>query len=185
MRRPAWILFAGAAFAAGLLWPAGDPRPAADSEVWVTNFPSLQQVGGTVSVDNLPRTGVQVKREEVVVPPLQRNDLDDSVQAPAVETAGFGHAVLCLQGEMKGADFRPGLVGAVLIPDEEPVLRALRETRRIEFPLEVAAQMQSGDGAYFNSDPVEFPLAFPRYRVYFYNTTGRGASVNLYLYLTQ
>jgi hypothetical protein len=183
MKKSGWMVLA-AALVVGLLWSAGSPRPSGDSQVWVTNFPELQKVGGTVSVDNFPRFGVQVKREDVVVPPLQRNDLDDSVQAAAVDTGGFSKAVLCLQGEMKGGGFRPGFVGAVLVPDEEPVVRALREARRIEFPLETAARMESGDGAYFDSGPVEVALAFPRYRVYFYNTTGRGASVNLYLYLS-
>ena len=77
-----------------------------------------------------------------------------------------------------------GNVGVLLVPDEEPVLRALRDGRRVEFALETSAQILKGSSPYFDGGPVTLPLAFPRYRVFLYNTMSRGVEANVYMYMT-
>lgn len=172
--------------AAAFFWPAPPARTSLESgEVTVTNFPEVQRVTGGVEISNLPPNTAFLRREGVVVPPFSRSDLFDAVQSEPVETAGFSRVVLSLQGEIRDSMPRPGVVGAVLIPDEEPVITALREARKVEFPLEVTAPLDSSAAVTFASEPVEAKVAFPRYRLYFYNTTGKGAGVNLYLYLSR
>lgn len=181
----------GAALAAGMalaafFWPSQVARSGSDyAEVTVRNFPEVQAVSGTVAVSNFPPAAAFVRREGVVVPPFSRSELYDAVQGEPISTEGFSRMVLSLQGEIRDALPRPGVVAAVLVPDEEPVLLALRDARKVEFPVEVAAPLESAGAVYFASEPVEARVAFPRYRVYFYNTTGKGAGVNLYVHLTR
>jgi len=75
-------------------------------------------------------------------------------------------------------------VGVMLIPDEEPIVRALREDGRLQFPLEATAQVTPGESSFFASDPAARRVAFPRYRIYLYNSSNKSVEANLYLYLT-
>jgi hypothetical protein len=175
---------AAAVALAAFFWPAQAPRSDSDyAEVTVRNFPAVQAVSGTVAVSNLPPATAFVRREGIVVPPFSRSELYDAVQAEALDAGGFSRMVLSLQGEIRDAQPRPGVVAAVLVPDEEPILMALRDARKVEFPVEVAAPLDTAGTLYFASEPVEASVAFPRYRIYFYNTTGKGAGVNLYVHL--
>lgn len=155
-------------------------------EVLVQNFPELQKVEGRVAVDGVVRHSQLVRREELQVTPARRNAAADLTPAGVVETDGFTHVVLSLAGEVRDRYFEPGTVGALLVPDEEPVLKSLREAGRLEFPVEVVATVdpKSGGGR-FASQPTSAPLAFPRYRVYLYNTSDKSVEAHLYLYLTQ
>lgn len=178
--------FAAALALAAFFWPAHVARTESDSqEVTVRNFPTVQAVSGTVAVSNLTPVTAFVRREGVVVPPFSRSELYDAVQGDPIVTEGFTRMVLSLGGEIRDSSPRPGVVAAVLIPDEEPVLAALRDARKMEFAVEVAATLESAGTLYFASEPVEAKVAFPRYRVFFYNTTGRGAGVNLYVHLSR
>jgi hypothetical protein len=44
--------------------------------------------------------------------------------------------------------------------------------------------IKSGDSEYFSSALSSERVAFPRYRVYLYDTLNRPAEANVYLYLT-
>ncbi len=151
--------------------------------VTVTNFPKVQEVQGAISVQNIPRHGELVKRESVIVPPVRRSETNALIQGGTVETEGFTEAILSLQGEFKDSLFGAGTIGALLVPDEDPIVRAMLDGKRIQFPLEVAAQVVAGDSPFFNSAQARVPLGFGRYRVFFYNTGNKGAEVNLYVYL--
>ena len=78
----------------------------------------------------------------------------------------------------------PGDVGAILLPDEDAVLRAFNEDGKFQFTQEIQASAVSGLSPWFASGQEKFTIGFPRYRIFFYNTTDRTVGVNLYVYLT-
>lgn len=172
-----------------VLLPSGATRAPQEDQaggvdmVAVSNFPKVQEVQGSVSVTSVTPHGQLVRKEGVIVTPVRRNDTNALISGGTIETEGFTEAMLSLQGEFKDSLFGPGTIGVVLVPDEEPIVRAMMDGRHIEFPLEVAAQVATGDSPYFNSAQARVPLGFARYRVYFYNSSNKGAEVNLYVYL--
>lgn len=151
-------------------------------EVWVANFPEVQEVRGKVGIEGTIRHGELARRQEVVSP-VARHEVLNLIAGGTVETDGFTSVVLSLQGQVKDTVFSPGTVGALLVPDEEPVLRALREGGRIQFPLEVRAQLSPEESTHFASEPTPRRIGFPRYRVFFYNSSDRSVDANLYVYL--
>jgi len=153
-------------------------------QVEVVNFPEVQRFQGDIDVKGPIAHSRLLRREKVTVPPVGRSYAPELVQAEPAETDGFTDVVLNLEGEIKGTSFTPGAVGAVLIPDEEPVLRALKEEGQFLFPLEIAAHPAPSGPRTFSAATVRTIVGFPRYRIYFYNDTDRTAEVTLYLYLT-
>ncbi len=184
MRKIGWT----AVGAALVLWlalsEAGRAVTGEVQEVFVRNFPELQEIKGTVSVEGPIRHSSFERREGVIVPPARRGEVANLTSAGVIDTAGFTGAVLSLEGEVRDNLFDSGLVGALLIPDEGPVLHAFREDSRIEFPLEAAAQVDPQKGSRFSSEPTVRPIAFPRYRVFLYNGSNKSVETNLYVYLT-
>lgn len=169
-----------------LLVQASAPRTAAQDldRVIVTNFPEVQRVSGSVRVGAPIPQSQLVRRLDVIVPSVDRAATTQLVEAEAIDASGFTHVVLSLRGEVQGNLTREGTAGAVLVPDQEPVLRALREEGRFEFPLEARAAVAREDRGYFASDQPRYALGFPRYRVFLYNTADRSVEADLYLYLT-
>lgn len=164
------------------------PAPQASAQdvdrVIVTNFPEVQRVAGSVRVgEPIPQSEL-VRRLEVIVPPVDRAATTQLVEVPSVEADGFTHAVLALRGEVQGNLTRGGTTGALLVPNEEPIVRAFQEEGLVEFPLEVQAAVVPADRGYFASDQPRYALGFPRYRVFFYNSSDRPVEVDLYVYLT-
>jgi hypothetical protein len=165
------------------------PRDALRSQeeiqrVFVTNFPQTQQVAGTVSIDGVVRHATMRLVKDILVPPVDPKETTRLIQAGTVTTDGFTAVVLGLNGQTRGKTLRAGAVGALLIPDEEPMTRAFEEEGLMQFPIEIAAPSVSGASLYFASAQQRFTLGFPRYRVLLYNTTDKTATVNLYAYLT-
>jgi hypothetical protein len=185
MRR-SWVWAPVAAMAvAACLFGARTAKGSQESTtVWVQNFPEVQQVKGSLTIPGPIAHAILVRRERVVVPPMGRLDVNESVMAGVLEADGFTQATLSLQGEVADRQAVSGTIGALLIPDEEPVVRDLREARRVDFPLEVAAQVTAGGTVYFSGQAAHLPVGFPRYRIYFYNTSNKGVELNLYVYLT-
>lgn len=172
-----------AAVLLGVLLAPGSALSQRVQEVWVSNFPEVQEVTGRVGIEGTVRHGTFTRRQEVVSP-VGRQEVLNLVPGGTVETDGFTSVVLSLQGEVKDNVFAPGTVGALLIPDEEPVLRALRDGGRIQHALEVEARLTPEESSHFSSQPTEGRVAFPRYRIYFYNSGDRSVEANLFLYLT-
>ena len=56
---------------------------------------------------------------------------------------------------------------------------------KVMFPLEVVSESIPSKTAYFSSEPRKLQVAFPEYRVFFYNGTGKTSEVDLFAYLTQ
>jgi len=167
-----------------LLIPAGVVYSQELMKVFVTNFPDLQRIRGSVVVEGPIQNAELVTLADITVSPVKPTDTTRLISAGSLSTDGYPYLVLSLSGQVKGTVYRAGTVGAILIPEQDPILRAFDEKGRIQFPLEVTASGVSGVSAYFASDPSRFALAFPSYRIFLYNTSDKTVTVNLYAYLT-
>lgn len=154
------------------------------SRVFVTNFQDPQRISGSVEVQKVIPHAELVRRTDLVVSPAQRYETTQLTDAGVIDTAGFTFLVLSLEGQVKGRPFQNGTVGAILLPDEEPVIRAFQEEGQLHLTLEAGAPVAAHQSAYFSASESSLPIAFPRYRVLLYNSTDKTASVNLYAYLT-
>ena len=152
--------------------------------VFVTNFPKVQQVSGTISVDGTIRHAVPRRFKEIVVPPVAPTEVSRLIPGGALEVDGFTSVVLSLNGQSKGKTLKPGVVGAILLPDEESVLRVFEEEGKTQFPIEIRTAPFSASSPYSASDPQRFLVGFPRYRIWLYNTSDSSVSTNLFAYLT-
>lgn len=167
------------------LWsPQTLSQPESLAPVVVTNFPDIQEVEGSVSIRGLvPHTRFVEPPQDTVVSPVERTAVNQLVDGGVLATDGFRHVVLSLSGLVKGTVGKPGRLGAVLIPDVEMAQSALLEDGLYLFPLEVTADLTPGS-TFVASDPVTLPVAFPRYRVYFYNGSDRAVGARLFSYLS-
>ncbi len=183
--RPVPVLVAVLAVALLLFaLPAGVAVSQEIQRVFVTNFPSTFPVEGTVAVRGPIRQAAMTPLREVVVPPVAPKETTRLIEGGVLTTDGFTNMVLSLSGQIKGEVVRAGSVGAILVPDEEPVVRAFDEKGQLQFSLEVTAAGVSGASPYFASNQPRLQVGFPRYRVYFFNTSDKTVTVNLFAYLT-
>jgi hypothetical protein len=177
----------GAAAAGALFFLMPASAASQDQEpqmVRVINFPETQRVAGAVAIQGtIHQAALTAIREIEVWPLVNPGDTRRLVPAGTITTDGFGAVVLSLTGQSKGTLTRAGEVGVILVPDEEPITQALEERSQILFALEVKAAATPGP-LYFSSGQPRFTVAFPRYRVFVYNTTDKTAAVDLYAYLT-
>lgn len=150
-------------------------------DVQVTNFPALQQVTGSVLIEGRTKF---IRQEGVVVHTAQRADLTEMAYAGTIETDGFTSMLISLQGEVRTGAFSSGTVGVLLVPDEKPILRVLRDAKRLQFPIECAVQVKAGGPVYFESEQVQKRVAFSRYHIYLYNTSNKSVEANIYVYLS-
>ncbi len=151
--------------------------------VEVINLPKVQAVDGQVEVVGPISQTELLRLAQEVVSPVEPGETTDMVLAGTLQSAGFGTVVLSLTGQVRAAFYQPGQVGAILVPDVEPVRTAFLEEGQLLFPLRVEADAGAANGVYFSSDQPLFRLGFDRYRVYFYNTTDRPATATLFAYL--
>ncbi|HEV8631843.1 MAG TPA: hypothetical protein VGV61_16125 [Thermoanaerobaculia bacterium] len=165
---------------------AGSPPRSSDSgeiqSVVVTNFPETQQVAGTVSVAR-PIPSTRLLTTKALVAPGGPADLDDLTDAGAIDVSGFAFATLSLAVTVQGTLAAPGKVGVLLVPDQPEVLAALRTPGVLQFSLSVEAPVAPSASGIHQSTPSTVRLAFPRYRVFFYNTTPRTSEATLYTYV--
>jgi hypothetical protein len=150
--------------------------------VVVTNFPETQAVTGTVAIlQPPPATRLLVSR--ALVSTAQPTELGSLTEAGTLDATGFVSATFSLGVVLQGSIVGGGKVGAVLVPDLPEVLAVMRNQQIVEFPLQVEAAVGPSISGVHASTPATLRLAFPRYRVFFYNTTQRSAEVALYSYL--
>lgn len=154
------------------------------AEVVVTNLPDIQKVAGIVSIDR-PIPGTALTQLSALVTPVARDETTSLVLAGVLNASGYAEVALSLRGEVQSALHRDGRVGVLLLPDQEPIVRAFLEAGELQFPLEASAAALRGRlGIFASSRGERLVLGFPRYRVYFYNTTDKPAEVDLYAYLS-
>ena len=184
MKKPAVIILLAAASAGFILSPRGTAVGQEIQSVIVTNFPKVFNISGAVTVEGPVKQAKLAALREVVVPPVNPKDTVRLIQGGIVDSDGFTAMVLGLQGQIKGEVYRPGTVGVFLLPDEEPIVHAFEEKGLMQFAAEVNVAGVSAGSPYFASSSNRTQIAFPRYRTYFYNTSDKTVTVNLYAYLT-
>jgi hypothetical protein len=178
------ILACGAASLLWLLLPTGEVASQSVRQVFVTNFPDVQEVEGKVAIRGPVRLAKSLSLEDITIAPVERDDTTRLVEAGVLETEGFPNVILSMHGVVKGHVTRPGTVGAILIPDETTIQEAFAELGVMHFILETAAGGVSSKTPYFASNQPRYTVAFPRYRVLMYNTTDKTVSASLFAYLT-
>ena len=184
MKRLAVFALGAAAMAAFVLSPPGSAVAQEVQSVLVTNFPKVFNIDGVVKIEGPLKHARFAAVRDVVVPPVNPKETTRLIQGGIVESDGFTTMVLSLQGQIKGEVFRSGTVGVFMLPDDEPIVHAFEEKGLMQFSTEVTAPGVSGASPYFASNSNRSPIAFPRYRTYFYNTSDKTVTVNLYAYLT-
>jgi hypothetical protein len=167
-----------------IVTPVGEVVSREFQEVLVMNFPDTQRITGSVTVEGLIRSAELAAVEDNTVPPVKPSDTNRLIDVGTLDTDGKTYAVLSLAGHVKGQVGKAGTVGALLIPEIDTTSRAFNEKGQVLFPLEVEAAAEPGSTGFFGSEPSRRMLAFPRYRVFLYNTTDQAVSVDLYAYLT-
>ena len=149
--------------------------------VWVANFPNVTRVEGTVGIDGPIKTAASASLKETLVSPVAREKTTNLIDGGVVDLSGFSGVVLSLAVETKGELGRSGNVGALLVPEETVISRAFREDGETLFAMEVEADLDPGR-SYFASRQPDYTVSFPRYRVYYYNTTDKSVAATLFLY---
>src|SRR5437867_5195761 len=143
------------ALAAALLFALAPGRAPLSQEdvqrVLVMNFPTTQQVAGAVTVDGVIRHGSLQRLKDIQVPPVGPKETTRLVQAGTLAADGFTAIVLGLNAQTRGKTLRAGAVGALLLPEEEPVTRAFEEEGLTQFSIEIKTPLVSGASLYFAS----------------------------------
>jgi hypothetical protein len=150
-------------------------------DVQVNNFPATQQIKGSVSLEGTTKF---IAKESMVVPPSQRAEVTEMVDAGTIVMDGYSSLVISLQGEMRSNVFSSGTIGVLLVPYERSILRILRDVKRTIYPIESTANTKSGDSIYFESEQAQHRIAFSQYKIYLYNTTNKQAEANVYFFLS-
>jgi hypothetical protein len=185
MKKPIVIIaLLAAATLVFVLTPPGTAIAQEARNVLVTNFPKVFPVNGTVVIEGPVKHAKFTALRDVIVSSVSPKDTVRLIQGGIVESDGFTDMVVGLQGQIKGEVFRPGTVGVFLLPDEEAIVHAFEEKGVMQFSNEVTAPGVSAASPYFASNASRIPIGFPRYRTYFYNTSDKSVTVNLYAYLT-
>jgi hypothetical protein len=184
MKKSVLIALLLAASLAFVLSPQGTAVAQEVRSVLVTNFPKVFNINGSVTIEGPVKHAKFAALRDVVVSPVNPKETVRLIQGGIVESDGFTAMVLGLQGQIKGEVFRPGTVGVFLLPDEESIVHAFEEKGLMQFATEVNATGVTAASPYFASTANRVPIGFPRYRTYFYNTSDKTVTVNLYAYLT-
>ena len=184
MKKPALIVLLVAAALGFILSPRGTAVAQEIQSVIVTNFPKVFNISGSVTVEGPVKMAKMTAIRDVTVSPVNPKDTVRLIQGGIVNSDGFTSMVLGIQGQIKGEVYRPGTVGVFLLPDEESIVRAFEEKGLMQFAIEVNAAGVAGTSSWFASNSDRHPIAFPRYRTYFYNTSDKTVTANLFAYLT-
>ena len=152
--------------------------------VQVVNLPPVQEISGAIEVAQpIPHARMIRIQDVVVSPQTPRDNTNRLVSAGTVDAAGFTRAMLTVGGDVKGTVPATAELGALLVPDETFVDDAFQRGY-ILFPIEVTAAVPANAAPSVGSDPKEIDLAFPRYKVYLFNTSSRAISAQVYVLLT-
>jgi hypothetical protein len=158
---------------------------AAQEPVIVVNFPTTQQVEGSVAVEvdePIPHSRM-VAFDPVDVTTVGRDETTRLIPGGTLETEGFTSVVLSMAGEIKGTVPEPSTLGVILLPDDDLVEEALA-LGFLVLPMELETQVPQESHPYASAMPERFDVAFPRYRVYFYNTGQRTVETRLFAMLS-
>lgn len=151
--------------------------------VRVVNFPEVQSVAGTVEMTT-PATNTELRSiSESVVAPIAPDDTANLVLAGTLDAHGFRSAIFSLAGQVKSNYPAGGAVGALLVPNTPFFQRAFEEDGEALLALRLEGVIVAGQSGAFATSMPRRDLAFPSYRVYFFNTSDQPSSAILYAYL--
>jgi len=155
---------------------------AQEGSITISNFPDIQTVDGGVEIAE-PIPSNEMKRfTDITVTTVKRHETNRLIDGGALEAGPFTAISLSLGGFVEGTPSEPATIGAVLVPDEDFVLEALKEGVYL-FPIEVTMNIPQESLPYVGTQSETHQLTFPRYRVYFYNTSPRTVKTQLYAFL--
>jgi hypothetical protein len=174
------LRIAGAALCAIALPPAS----ASAQEGWIRiiNFPEVQTVRGGVEIAEPIPSNEMVRLGGSTVTTVKRHQTNRLIAGGVLETGPFTAVRLSLGGFVEGTPPEPATIGAVLVPDEDFVLEALKEGVYL-FPIEVTIGIPQESLPYVGTASETHQLAFTRYKVYYYNSGQRTVKTQLYAFL--
>jgi len=163
---------------AAFSWPAF----AQEGSISISNFPEIQTVDGGVEIAEPIPSNEMIRFPDITVTTVQRHQTNRLISGGVLETGPFTAVSLSLGGFVEGTPPEPATIGAVLVPDEDFVLEALKEGVYL-FPIEVTMTIPQESLPYVGTRSETHQLTFPSYRVYFYNTSQRTVKTQLYAFL--
>jgi hypothetical protein len=137
--------------------------------------------GGVHIAEPIP-SNEMVRMDPITVTTVKRHQTNQLVSGGVIESGPFTAVRISLGGYVEGTPPEPATIGAVLVPDEDFVLEALKEGVYL-FPIEVTMSIPQESLPYVGAQSQTEQLSFPRYRVYFYNTSQRTVKTQLYAML--
>jgi hypothetical protein len=150
--------------------------------VGVLNFPKVQTVDGGVEIAEPVPSNEMVRIDPTTVTTVKRHQTNRLISGGVIESGPFTAVRLSLGGFVEGTPPSPATIGAVLVPDEDFVDEALKEGVYL-FPIEVTITIPQESLPYVGTASETHQLAFPRYRVYFYNSSPRTVKAHLFAFL--
>jgi hypothetical protein len=134
------------------------------------------------SIGPIQGSQAMVGTSGIAVPPVQRTEVTNMIDAGTIDTEGFTHVTVNLAAELKSPASTDGVVGAVLIPDVHPFDTAYTTLGLLPASLDVTSAARAHAGLYTMAKQATLEVGFPRYRVLLYNTTGAAATVAFFAY---
>ena len=129
-------------------------------------------------------SGSLVAFRNVGVTPVDRSQTTLLIDAGEIDTDGFVGLVINMTGQPEGTISKAGVVGVVLVPAVAPYDFAFRTLGVLPPIIEVPFPVDSGR-SFFMSNQMRFDVGFPRYRIFFYNSSDAAVRVSLFAYRTR
>lgn len=181
-RTVGWLIGVSALLAwSGAAAPAGGEGV---GEVRVLNFPDPQRIEGIVGLKAPVRLASEFAYRKVTVVPAGPRQPREVTDGGVLDLEGHARVVLSLAGETTSRIVAPGVVGALLLPDDPDILSIWQETGHAQLGVRVEAAVAPTARGLFESTSVELRPAFPRYRVYFYDTLSSSVELRFYALAT-
>ena len=77
-------------------------------------------------MEKMERSEALVGLRGLTVPPIERSETTNLIDAGTIDTDGYSYMTLNLVAELKGSASKSGVLGVLLLPDVEPFGRAWR-----------------------------------------------------------
>jgi len=129
------------------------------------------------------QTNSLFEKRGIIVNSVERSQLQSLIDAGTIETEGYSEIILNMGGIPNAEPQKPGIIGAILIPDIPPFDEAFRNWGILPAVIELTVEIKTGDQS-FIAKQKRFDVGFPRYRLLFYNTTDTTMKIAFFAYRT-
>ncbi len=136
-------------------------------------------------MEKMERSEALVGLRGLTVPPIERSETTNLIDAGTIDTDGYSYMTLNLVAELKGSASKSGVLGVLLLPDVEPFGRAWRVLGLVPASVDFTVPATPASGSYVMAEQRTLEVGFPRYRVLLYNTTGTSATAAFFVYRTR